>query len=78
VEEGERNDWFESAFIVRLAVVAVVGLVLFVWRELSTDAPAVNLRILRNVSLGSATALGGVLWLALNGSLFLCTTSCRR
>ena len=71
LEEGERNDWFESTFIVRLAVVAAIGLVLFVWRELSADKPAVNLRILKNVSFSSATALGGVLGLALNGSLFL-------
>jgi DHA2 family multidrug resistance protein len=71
LEEGERNDWFESAFIMRLAVVAAVGLVLFVWRELRTERPAVNLRILSNMSFTSATALGGVLGLALNGSLFL-------
>jgi DHA2 family multidrug resistance protein len=71
LEEGERNDWFEASFIVRLAIVAAVGLALFVWRELTTDKPAVNLRILRNVSFSSATALGGVLGLALNGSLFL-------
>jgi MFS transporter, DHA2 family, multidrug resistance protein len=71
LEEGERNDWFESAFIVRLAGVAAVGLVLFVWRELTTERPAVNLRILANVSFSSATALGGVLGLALTASLFL-------
>jgi len=71
LEEGERNDWFQSTYIVRLALIASVGLVLFVWRELKADKPAVNLRILRNLSFSSATALGGVLGLALNGSLFL-------
>jgi DHA2 family multidrug resistance protein len=71
LEEGERNDWFQSSYIIRLAVIAAVGLALFVWRELSIDKPAVNLRILSNLSFSSATALGGVLGLALNGSLFL-------
>jgi DHA2 family multidrug resistance protein len=71
LEEGERENWFDSSFIVRLAVVAAVGLVLFIWRELSVERPAVNLRILRNVSFSSATAIGGVLGLGLNGSLFL-------
>jgi DHA2 family multidrug resistance protein len=71
LEEGERNDWFQSSYIVRLAGMAAVGLVVFVWRELTTEKPAVNLRILRNISFSSATALGGVLGLALNGSLFL-------
>ena len=32
LEEGERKDWFESGFIVRLAVLAAVGMVCFVWR----------------------------------------------
>lgn len=71
LEEGERNQWFESSFILKLAVVASVGLLLFVWRELATDRPAVNLRVLKNLSFTSATAIGGVLGLALNGSLFL-------
>ena len=71
LESGERNDWFESSFIMRLLVVAIVGLVAFVWRELHTEHPAVDLRILKNVSFSSATALGGVLGMALMGSLFL-------
>jgi DHA2 family multidrug resistance protein len=71
LEEGERNDWFQSGFIVRLGIVAAVGLALFVWRELTTERPAVNLRILGNISFASATALGGVLGLALTASLFL-------
>ena len=71
LESGERNDWFESSFIMRLLIVAIVGLVAFVWRELHTEHPAVDLRILKNVSFSSATALGGVLGMALMGSLFL-------
>ncbi len=71
LEEGESNNWFESAFILRLALVAIVGLLLFIWREIAARKPAVNLRILKNISFTSATAIGGVLGLALNGSLFL-------
>jgi DHA2 family multidrug resistance protein len=71
LEEGERNDWFQSTYIIRLAAIAALGVIAFVWREVSVERPAVNLRILRNISFSSATALGGVLGLALNGSLFL-------
>ena len=71
LEEGQQDDWFDSGFIVRLAIIAAAGLVLFIWRELAAEHPAVNLRILRNVTFSSATAIGGVLGLALNGSLFL-------
>ncbi len=71
LEQGERHDWFDSSFVTVLAVIAAVGLCLFAWVELTTDRPAVNLRILRNVSFTSATLLGAVLGLGLYGSLFL-------
>jgi DHA2 family multidrug resistance protein len=71
LEEGERNDWFESGFIVRLAVLAAVGMVLFVWRELTTARPAVDLSILRNLRFSAATLMGGVMGAGLSGVLFI-------
>jgi MFS transporter, DHA2 family, multidrug resistance protein len=71
LEQGEQREWFDSDFIIYLSIVAVVGLVLFVWRELRTDRPAVNLRILKNINFTSATFLGGILGLALMSSLFV-------
>src|SRR6201995_2485650 len=35
LEEGNKDDWFGSAFIVRLLVIAVVALALFFWVELT-------------------------------------------
>jgi DHA2 family multidrug resistance protein len=71
LEQGEREDWFASSFIVALGVISAAGLIFFIWRELATDRPAVDLRILRNSSFASATAIGGVLGMGLYGSLFL-------
>ncbi|HEU4698450.1 MAG TPA: DHA2 family efflux MFS transporter permease subunit [Gemmatimonadales bacterium] len=71
LEEGEREDWFQSRFITRLAVLAAVGLVLFVWRELTTRRPAVDLSILGNVRFSAATLLGGVMGAGLSGVLFI-------
>lgn len=71
LEKGEQKEWFSSNIIVYLAAVAAVGLILFVWRELTTDKPAVNLRILKNVPFASGTVLGGILGIGLYGSLFL-------
>ena len=71
LEKGQDKDWFQSSFIVSLAVVAAVGLGLFVWRELVADRPAVELHVLNNQSFTSATLLGGVLGMGLMGSLFL-------
>lgn len=71
LEKGELNDWFDSRFIISLAGIAFVGMVLFVIRELHTDRPAVNLRLLRNVTFAGGTAMGGVLGLGLMSSVFL-------
>jgi DHA2 family multidrug resistance protein len=71
LEKGETKDWFESRLIVTLAAMALVGLALFVWRELKARHPAVDLRLARNASFSSATLLGGVLGMGLYGSLFI-------
>lgn len=70
LEEGEREDWFESSFITMLAIVAVVGLILFIWRELSAKAPAVDLRVLRHKSLAAGSLYSGILGMGLYGALF--------
>ena len=71
LEKGQDLDWFQSSFILWLAVISVVFLVAFIWRELRTSAPAVDLSLFRNVPFASATALGGVLGMGLYGALFL-------
>lgn len=71
LEQGEHHDWFQSSFIVLLAITAAIGMMLFIWRELTGDRPAVDLRLLGKASFSSATALGGVLGMGLYGSLFL-------
>jgi MFS transporter, DHA2 family, multidrug resistance protein len=71
VEQGEQRDWFSSKFIIYLSLIAAFGLILFVWRELKVENPAVNLHILKDINLSSATFLGGLLGLALMSSLFI-------
>ncbi len=71
LEKGEQEDWFSSDMIRILLVFAVAGLVLFVWRELTADRPAVDLRILKDVNFASGSLIGGILGMGLMGSLFL-------
>ena len=71
LEKGEQKQWFESNYIQCLALTATTGLLLFVWRELTTDRPAVDLRVLSNISFASGTALSGILNMGLYGSVFL-------
>ncbi len=71
LEEGPRNDWFDSPLITALALVSAVALVAFVIRELTAVAPVVDLRLFRDRTFASATVIGGVMYAMLMGSLFL-------
>jgi DHA2 family multidrug resistance protein len=71
LEKGEEKDWFSSRFIIALAIVAVLGLLLFVWRELSVKNPAVDLRLLKNFPFAMATLIGGAYGAGLFACLFL-------
>src|SRR5215831_5794832 len=46
LERGERLDWFSSREIVTYATISATSLAWFVWHELTTDQPVVDLRIL--------------------------------
>ncbi|HEY9627330.1 MAG TPA: DHA2 family efflux MFS transporter permease subunit [Coleofasciculaceae cyanobacterium] len=70
LEEGEQDDWFQSGLITQLSVAAAVGLGLFIWRELTTRSPAVDLRVLRYQSLAAGSIYSGILGLGLYGALF--------
>ena len=71
LERGNQKDWFSSNLIRYLAIATCIGLALFVWRELTTDRPAVNLRILKDINFTSGTFLGGILGLGLFSSIFI-------
>lgn len=71
LEEGNKDDWFGSQFIVRLTVVAVIFLSLFLWIELKVDKPAVNLRLLMRRNFGFGTLANTCLGFALYGSAYL-------
>jgi DHA2 family multidrug resistance protein len=71
LEEGQTEQWFQSRLIVNLGLAAVVGLVLFVWRDLWSDAPVVNVRMLAKYpSLWAGSILSIVLGISLYGALF--------
>jgi DHA2 family multidrug resistance protein len=71
LEEGNRNDWFDSRLITLLSITAAVGLVGFVYTELHAPAPAVNLRLFRDPVFASATLLAAVMFSSLMAGMFL-------
>lgn len=77
LEKGEREDWFSSLFIITLTAGAVIAGLLFVWREMSTDHPIVNFKILRHRSFSIGMFTSFVLGLGLYGSVFVFPILCQ-
>jgi DHA2 family multidrug resistance protein len=71
LEEGNKDDWFGSPFIVRLSVIAVVALSLFLLIELKGARPLLNLRLLARRNFGFGILANFLLGIALYGSVFI-------
>jgi DHA2 family multidrug resistance protein len=71
LEKGERQDWFQSRQIISLAVISVVSLVAFVWHELKTDHPVVDLRIAKSKQLTAGVVFGMGLGICLYATVFV-------
>ena len=71
LDKGQEEDWFASHFILILGILCVLGLVLFVVRELFTDHPVVQLRIFKNRTYSTGVFLMTVLGFVLYGSTVL-------
>jgi DHA2 family multidrug resistance protein len=71
LEEGQRNDWFQSNEISFFAFLAGATLAAFVVRELTAPAPVVNLRLFKERTFMAGTVIGGVQFAVLMSSMFL-------
>jgi len=52
LDKGQEDDWFGSSFITACCVVAVIGLIVFIVRELTIDHPVLDLRLFAQRNVG--------------------------
>jgi DHA2 family multidrug resistance protein len=71
LEEGNKDDWFGSPFIVRFAIIAAIALPLFVVIELTSSKPLLNLRLLFRRNFGFGVLANFLLGVALYGSVYI-------
>ena len=71
LDKGQREDWFESHFIVACAMVSAIGLVAALIWELMRKDPIVDFRLLRDRNFFLATVTMFVLGFVLYGSTAL-------
>jgi len=71
LEHGQQDDWFNNDLIVILSIVTVVGLLAFIWRELTYKHPIVNLSVLKDGNLRIGTVMCFILGFGLYGSTLI-------
>ncbi|NJD62796.1 MAG: DHA2 family efflux MFS transporter permease subunit [Deltaproteobacteria bacterium] len=72
LDKGQREDWFQSDFILVLSAVAVLALALFVIVEMYVaEHPIVDLRAFRNVSFTTGNVVMFIAFFNLFGSIVL-------
>lgn len=77
LEKGESEDWFAKTYILILTVSAILGVILFIWREKSIDYPIVNFAILRHRSFSVGMFTSFILGFGLYGSVFVFPVFCQ-
>jgi DHA2 family multidrug resistance protein len=77
LEKGESEDWFSKTYILVLTISAVMGTLLFIWRELSYEYPIVNFGIMRHRSFSVGMFTSFILGFGLYGSVFVFPIFCQ-
>ena len=71
LDRGEREDWFESATIVTLAVVAVCALTGFLVRELTAHDPILDLTVFTDGNFATGATLSAIIGFGMFSGLLL-------
>jgi DHA2 family multidrug resistance protein len=77
LEKGQEKDWFDSGFIVAMSTAAAVGLIGFIWRELSVKLPILDLSLLRRRRFAVGTLFNFILGFGLFASVFIIPVFCQ-
>lgn len=71
LEKGQADDWFEDGMIRLLSATAVLGILLFIWRQFKTAVPLIDLRVMKSKNLLASNILTFVTGFGLFGSVFI-------
>ncbi|HEY2364758.1 MAG TPA: DHA2 family efflux MFS transporter permease subunit, partial [Polyangiaceae bacterium] len=71
LEEGQKDDWFQSPVITACAAISAVTVAAFIIRERTATAPVVNMSLFKDVVFTSGTLIGAVMFAMLISLTFL-------
>lgn len=70
LEEGHREEWFESPLILRLTAMTILGFALLFAGQFVASKPVIRLRLLLNRQFGSVVLMAVVLGMVLYGTSY--------
>ena len=71
LEEGPRYDWFDDQTIATVAIVGVVGAIIFFWRAATAKEPIVELRAFKNRNFAFGSAFSFTMGIGLYGLTYI-------
>jgi len=71
LDKGQRDDWFNSPFIITFSIISVISLILFVFVELKQEYPIVNLRLFKDAAFASGNFIMFMVGFCLYGSVVM-------
>lgn len=71
LEEGQREQWFESSLIKDLSFAGIAGAVMLITGQFRRGRPVINLRLLLRRQFGSVAVMGLVLGMVVYGSAYV-------
>lgn len=71
LERGQADDWFDSNSIRICTLLAVVAIPTFIWWELKTQYPVINLRLFKHPAVRNGTVMMMMLGLMLYSTVFI-------
>jgi DHA2 family multidrug resistance protein len=71
LDKGQREDWFNSSFIIAFSIISCISLIALVFVELVGKQPIVNLRLFKDVSFASGNFVMFMVGYCLYGSVVM-------
>jgi DHA2 family multidrug resistance protein len=71
LEEGEREQWFSSDYIITLSIVSVIGFVMMLVGQVVAKRPVIQLRLLLDRQFGSVVMMGIAVGMVIYGTSYV-------
>jgi len=71
LEEGQREQWFESALIIKLSLVSALGFIFLIAGQFVARRPVIRLQLLLDRQFGSVVVMAIVLGMVLYGTSYV-------